>query len=278
MRSHYWSISKFSDWVRGTPVIPSGTSKEWREWRQTAKSAHPFRYWLAEEGIDYVEKFIFYIPDKIHNVRYYLINRFITKTNSLTAHPRDIEPGSWFDVGSRFLPCLFNELVDFVEVEKAWRRVTWNENAAKKYNASVGSLNWLKARTWRCPEAGIDYLLWESSLVFDSEWFPETDPNYAQSTPQALAAIEILKLYKWWTEERPKRLDPMDASGWTELCDQRRQRDNDDWWWSSEDDTEEEKIASRNSLDIMRNLEKQYEDEDTEMLIRLIKIREQLWT
>jgi hypothetical protein len=34
-------------------------------------------------------------------------------------------------VGNRFLPCLFNELVDFVEIEQAWHHCVWSDEAKK---------------------------------------------------------------------------------------------------------------------------------------------------
>jgi len=42
--------------------------------------------------------------------------------------------------------------------------------------------------------------------------------------------------------------------------------------------TPELKKASKASLKELRKIEKAYEREDTEMLIRLIKIRQNLWT
>jgi hypothetical protein len=46
----------------------------------------------------------------------------------------------------------------------------------------------------------------------------------------------------------------------------------------SDDKTDEDKAETRRVLDASTALEKQYSDEDTEMLTRLIKIRESLWT
>jgi hypothetical protein len=84
---------------------------------------HNFRYWLAEEGLDYLQKFVMFIPDNLYAIKYYINNRWVTRSHSLTAHPRDIKPGTWHDVGNRFLPCLFNELQDFVEVNYWFLRV-----------------------------------------------------------------------------------------------------------------------------------------------------------
>jgi hypothetical protein len=122
----YWSCGKFADWLRGTKKIGSGTSKEWYEWDKASKESHPFRFWLAEEFLGDLQDFVTYPVRKIYDVKYYINNRWVTRTHSLTAHSRDIAPGDWRDVGNRFLPCLFNELVDFIEIETAWSTTAWS--------------------------------------------------------------------------------------------------------------------------------------------------------
>ena len=67
MRNHYWTCSKFADWIRGTPKLGAGTSDEWDDWRETAK-VKSVRYWLAEEGLSGLQNFVMFIPDKIHAV------------------------------------------------------------------------------------------------------------------------------------------------------------------------------------------------------------------
>lgn len=278
MRTHYWTCSKFADWLRGTAKPGAETSEGWNKWTRAAKAAHPFRYWLADDGLDYIQKVVFYIPDKLYDVKYYINNRWVTRTHSLTAHPRDIKPGSWSDVGNRFLPCLFNELVDFVEIEKAWMNIAWNETARDVFKAPWWSVGWFRWRTWRSPEAGLAHLDWEISLKYDEDWIEKSDKNYGKPTPQAVKAQEIKDLYTWWTVERPKRVDPMEASGWSDICDRRRTRDGDKDLFMWDDNTKEEKKETKKALDMMHKLEAQYENEDEEMMIRLIKVRHGLWT
>lgn len=38
MNSHYWTIGKFADWLRGTPKLKCGTSEEWNDWEDKAKA------------------------------------------------------------------------------------------------------------------------------------------------------------------------------------------------------------------------------------------------
>ena len=273
MRANYWSCSKFADWLRGTAKPMAATGKEWGQWRRASKEAHPIRYWIVEEGLDYAQNFVNWPGDKLNDIRYYINNRWVTRTHSLTAHPRDIKPGQWQDVGNRFLPCLFNELVDFVEVEQAWHHVLWDEESRKKYRTPWWRSGWLRWRTWRCPEAGIDYLKWAMTLT-NKDFIEEGEQE--EPTYQAKAAKEILELYTWWKEVYPNRPDVHDASGWTAYCDLRRQKGYD--LLDMEDKSPEEAEICKTALDKTREIEEAYNKEDEEMMIRLIKVRESLWT
>jgi hypothetical protein len=277
MRANYWSCSRFADWLRGTAKIKAGTGKEWRLWEEEAKTSHPIRYWIVEEGLDYVQNFVNWPMDRFHDVRYYINNRWVSHSHRLTAHPRDIKPGSWSDVGNRFLPCLFNELVDFVEIEQAWHHVLWSDEERKKYDVPWWRRSFLRWRTWRCPEAGLEYLRWAANLKMDdSMGLAPGDEGWGEPTQQAKAAREIIELYTWWTEVYPKRPDVHDASGWTAYCDMRRAKGYD--LLDMDDKTPEEAEMCKTALDKSQELELQYAKEDEEMMIRLIKIRESLWT
>lgn len=269
---NYWTCSKFADWIRGTTKLKCGTGKEWREWEEAAKAKYPIRWWIAEEGLDKLQDIWCYIPERINDVRYYINNRYISRSHSLTAHPRDIRPGTWCDVGNRFLPCLFNELVDFVEVEQAWHHVLWDEEARKKYR-TPWTRTLFRFRSWRCPEAGVDHLKWAMTLT-NKEFIEEGEKE--EPTYQAKAAKEILELYTWWKEVYPNRPDVHDASGWSAYCNMRREKGYH--LLDMEDKNPEESEMCRTALDKTHELELQYNKEDEEMMIRLIKIRESLWT
>ena len=280
---NYWTCSKFADWLRGTPKLGAGTSDEWDEWRETAK-AKTFRYWLAEEGLDILQNIVMFIPDKIHAVKYYINNRYISRTHSLTAHPKDIRPGQWCDVGNRFLPCLFNELVDFVEIELAWWHLAWSPEERPKYNMPWWAVGWWRIRTWRCPQAGLDNLDWQSKLVWKEEECKPGSPNIGKPTYQAERAVEILALYKWWTEVYRNRPDPHEASGWSAYCDLKRKIAEErgassfSAMFSEKGETKETRKMADQALKKLRKIEADYEKEDEQMMIRLIKIRQSLWT
>jgi len=254
-----------------------GTSEEWHEWNTTAKMKHNFRYWLAEELLDNIQDFVTWPVRKIYDIKYYINNRWVSRTHSLTAHARDIKPGQWKDVGNRFLPCLFNELVDFVEIESAWSHIAWGDKEARaKYDPPFWASGWWRWRVWRSPQAGLDHLDWAMALT-NSDWCEPSDPNYGKPTSQALAAKEIKELYTWWTVTYRNRPDAYDASGWTEYCEASRIANGGRLSWGSDKSPELEEMSNK-SHKLLREIEEAYTKEDEEMMIRLIRIRDALWT
>lgn len=251
----YWSCSKFADALRGTPKPEYASSGDWNKWRETAKEAHPFRYWLTEEALDSIQDFIRYPLDKLYDIKYYILNRYVTKTHALNSN---LPKGQLYDLDHRIMHSLFDELVNFVEIEKAWLRVVWNEDK-EKYKVPGWAVGPFRTRTWRCPEAGIDYLNWEM-----------TDPT-TKDTHQGESARITLELYYWWKNIYANRPDPMDASGWSEYCAR-----------ECNDIPPETKPEDQEKVDFMisemNRIEQEYDREDEEMLVKLIKIRRSLWT
>jgi hypothetical protein len=171
---------------------------------------------------------------------------------------------------TRLLHALFDELVNFVEIEQAWHSMEWAEESSQY---QISWYHKLKLSNWRCPEAGLAHLEWAAQLKYDQDFTSREDPNFGQPTSQAVAAKQTIMLYKWWKEIRPKRPDPMAASGWSEYCEKRRNASQDNDFSISSNDDEASKI-----LEICRKMEQEQEDEDTEMLVGLVKLRSRLWT
>jgi hypothetical protein len=171
---------------------------------------------------------------------------------------------------------LFNELVDFVEIEQAWSHIAWGSKEDKaKYKAPFWATGWFRWRTWRCPQAGLDHLDWAMTLT-NTDWCEPDHPEYGKPTGQAIRAKEIKELYIWWTTVYPARPDPHDASGWVDYCEAKRNLNDGRLFGSKE--TAELKKQGNKALKLSQKIEAQYEKEDTEMMIRLIKARDSLWT
>jgi len=130
----------------------------------------------------------------------------------------------------------------------------------------------------RSAKAGLAHLDWAASLKYDDEWIKKDHPDYGKPTPQALRAIEIKALYEWWTVTYRNRAHPHELSGWSALCDSRRAAGDDIMSFLADDKTPEEQAESRRILDLCLVIEKQQTDEDTDMMIRLIRVRDGLWS
>jgi hypothetical protein len=278
MRSHYWSCSKFADWLRGTPKPSSATGEGWDAWKKVAKTNSAVRYWLAEQGLRSLSNVWYFIPDTLNSIKYYINNRWVTRTHALTANVKDIKPGSWCDTGNRFLPCLFNELVEFVEVELAWSHIAWGDDKErKKYNAPFWSYGWWRWRSWRSAQAGLDNLEWQRNLRWTEDEVGKDAPELGKWTSQAVKAQEILDLYTWWTAVYRTRPDPYEASGWSAACALQRQSNGGSLGLSQSRDPVIKEAQDR-AHKILTKMEEDYLQEEEDMMIRLIKIRQGLWT
>ena len=275
MRKH-WSNSRFANLLRGTTQLECGTSKEWKSWETEAKTKHPFRYWLTETALDKIQDFIMYPVDKLYSIKYWLVNRYITKTHALTS---TLKKGQYHELDERILYCLFDELVEFVEIDLAWKNIICDEASAKKYNAPWLAKGWFRTRTWRNAQSGLDYLDWETTLTKDESYgLNKDDPEYGKPTDQAIKAQEISELYHWWKFTRNKRPDPYEASGWNARYERNTNNGESLWEYMCTAENEEEKAESRRILDLLNKIEEEYYSEDENMLIKLVKIRRSLWT
>jgi hypothetical protein len=275
MMREYWSNSKLADWIRGTDKPLALELDAWSTWKDLAKQKNSLRYWIAEEGLDLLQNFLTWPVRKIYDIKYYINNRWVTRTHSLTAHSRDIKPGAWCDVGNRFLPCLFNELVEFVEVELAWWHIVWDDEAAKKYKSPFWARGWFRWRTWRSAECGLANLEWQRNLRWKEDEVGPKSKELGKLTPQAVKAQEILDLYTWWTCTRVCRPDPYEVSGWTAVCDRARELNGGKLTFKTPPELKKENDRAHK---LLTKIEEQYESEDEAMMIRLIKIRHGLWT
>jgi hypothetical protein len=281
MRNDHWTCSKLADKIRGTKKLKSGTAKEWTNWKKAVKTAHPIRFWIADEGLTIAQNIVYWPYETLNNIRYYFRNRWITQSHALVAHNNHLKRGQWCDVGNRFLPCLFNSLVDFVEIELA-SMASWNSD---KYKLPFWNrIEIIRLGQWRNREAGLAHLDWEIDLKYgDNDGISSTDKLYGKPTHQAIAAKEIKDLYLWWTDIYSNRPDPYDVSGYTACCDEKRKLIADAGedtlaFFDHENESKELREKIKAAHKILTKIEKDYEKEDTRMLTRLIKIREKLWS
>ena len=236
-RIRYWNCSELANWIRGSDKPYALEWGEWDEWENEQKKQRPIRYWLSDTFLKRLQDIVCFPIDVYHTVKIYIRNRYIDKIQYLHT---GLKPGEYYDLDHRILHGLFNELVDFVELDLA-HLSKWNKD--KKYKFVKG----------RCQEAQDDYFKWANHLKHQG-WLTE----------QAKASRKIQKLYEWWKYERPNRVDPFSCSEFS---------------YDIENILDNKQIKQKQK-DLKRAyyLEKEYDDEDTRMLIELIKVRKHLWT
>ena len=235
-RINYWSCSNFANFIRGEEKPFALQFEEWEKWRETSANKHPYRYWLAEEGLDFLQNILNFPLDVYHTIEVYVRNRFIDKIQYLKT---GLPVGEYYDLDHRILHGLFNELVLFVESEQAHLMKAYPERNYKFVNG-------------RCKQAGLDYLNWACDLKLNEDnGFNPDDEDYNKATAQAIASQKILRLYNWWLD-RDYRTSPYDLFT--------KEKDGKYYYRKIDE------------------MEHQYDEEDTEKLIELIKIRDYLWT
>lgn len=263
----YYAESKFFVWLRkklhvAKPyALPWGG---WEIWNKETKANQRIAYFLTETLPDWLEKPAEWFIDPIYDATYYLRNRFVTKTHYLHT---DLAPGKWHEFETRLLHGAFTTFVDFVEIEKAWMCVAWDTEAREKYKTPWWRDNWLfRWKRWRCPEAGIHHLKWEMSL--------------ADITHQRESAVETMFLYTWWKEVRANRKDEWEETGLRDFWNNMETKYGEDWLGLGKRSkmNKAERDEYQRLTDACHALEEEREEEDEEMLMRLVKLRRSLWT
>lgn len=246
-RVHYWSHGWFAKmtakWI-GAPARPSfATMKEWREFDLNQKNNF-YAQEIIEDTLDALQNFFLFPSDVWYTIRCYVRNRFVDKLHVLQT---GLNPGQYYDYEDRLLHGMFNSFVQFIEEDLT-----------------------------------LETLKWELTLTQDFEWLPEEEakqhPDYGKPSSQADKAREQLELYTWWKEIRPKRIDPCEASGYKAWSDSNTKKEDTFWAAFADDETESRADIRKKLADKWREIERQYEQEDEEMMIRLVRIRRSCWT
>ena len=259
MRStNYWSCSKFADKIRGTVKPYSASGAEWDTWHKNAKKAHPFRYWLVETFLDDLQTILLWPYNTLYDTKVYIQNRFIDKTHALTIHKKNMKRGKYSDLDRRMFYALFDALVDYVEVELANIELSIYDEDFKK-------LPWWKRTKWsfsenRYPEMGI------RKLKYDIESYPDED--------QGQKSKNVLDLYIWYTVIRKNRIKADEASGMDIYHADRKARNLK--FLEQDPNPNNYHVSGIRQMSSM--IEHQYYDEDTQMMVELVKIRGYLWT
>lgn len=238
----------------------SMTSKGWRLFNKEYEERAPIRYWF-----EHTFKYSTLMPvkwkyEKIHDwIRYRTYDRYHIVDTGL-------EP-SYYDPTTVILHVNFNILKEFVEVEQAWSKYLWS--GEYKETASWCEKHmpfYRRVYPFRRPDLGVKHFEWAATLDDPAL------PPHERCDHQAVAAREILVLYKWWVEDRPARKEIEHVSHDDQGLGMMSSLDDD---FDREAPDFKAHVAS---MDAASKQEEDWNTEDEEMLVRLIRIRRSLWT
>ncbi len=233
-------IKKIKDYMNMHPPAAAEMG-EWDDIDKENKVKYPIRYWIENTLI---ANCWWPITRRYDSIISYIRFGFFEKLYLIDTKL----PHNYQEVDTRLLYGMFALLVDFVEIEKAWMQAIFNENYKRPW--------WKLNSRFREREMGLKYLDWEITLINDEH-----------SNLQGINAKIIKELYLWWVDMRPSRMDPYD------LMDDLPKREGNLSEWINKKDPERDKIYKQ-----INNLEKDYFNEDTKMMEKLISVRGSLWT
>lgn len=232
------------------------SAEGWDSFNREFKEKAAIRYWIHNDfRRRYVNPVRWKYRKLVDWIRYRTTDRYhVVKTG--------LEPG-YAEKSEIMLYVNFTLLKDYVEVDLARRWLHTDEEKQSWYSKYVPSYHLFFP--FRRPDLGIKYLEWASTLD------DPTLPTYEQSPAQAEYAREVHILYKWWVDGRPGRVrlrpvrpQPIDV-------------DNVGLFVNYDYNSDEYKEYEA-ELDMASAQQDEWHKEDNEMLIRLIKTRDGLWT
>jgi hypothetical protein len=205
--------------------------------------------------MEYKMNWSYFYRNYLHAPLPYIHNRWIDPSDRVIIKHPEYPQGHYHDKDCVMMYVMFQLLVDYVEIEcGSWgtsRFETSWQRWVRRFK-ELPLLHWF-VKPVRNARRGLHHLRWEMSL--------KDHPTQSES------AKEIFALYKFWKHTRPRREDPWVAA--------------DDF---GDDESREGKRfgswSPRYSEFLTRagDLEDRYDQEDAEMLVRILKIRTCMWT
>ena len=226
---------------KGNGAGKARSSEDWADWKNEMKEKYPIRYFLNQ---DFESTFVWPITHRIQRVQEWVRYRTTRRYHIVST---GMKPG-YSDVTERMLHVNFNMLKDFVEIEKA-RMWDWGEQP-------------------KMEQPGVSHLIWEIGLDADNKFHNQQSAN----------AREQYELYDWWTNIRPLRVDSFETPEHKAYWKLRNDIYGSGCFFCADKDTPELKKAQKAAYELSDTLDKQYSEEDEKNLIRLMKIRQSLWT
>jgi len=249
-------LKRIIRWMHYNPP-GSLTSTGWRLFDEEYKKVAPIRHYIYK---DIHKKYIRPIKFKINDLSNWIRVRTYDRYHIINT---GLKP-DYQDISTQLLHSSFNLLKDFVEIEQSLHYYYYHSHYDEVKKDWKLKLPLYSHLFYRNPDYGIKHLEWESTLD------DPTLPVNQRDSEQAKKAREILILYRWWID-RPnrKQIDYCSYSdqGFPMGCL------DDDF-----DKTAEDYVNYKNNMILEDQQTEQWAQEDTDMLIRLVNIRDCLWS
>lgn len=228
--------------IRGTKYPFYAEVGEWEDIYAKAKADHPIRYWVAEDLWDTAEHVVTYPFQKYRDIETYVRNRFGTKTHVLRTN---LKKGQWCEYSERLLYGMMDSFCIWLEEE-------WYKHRNLELSKEPTTENILRLFKDRIK----DY---------------ELDGDDGSVGGSIHNCEEMRDIYLWWKEFK-NLPDIFDESGMSDFYD--RKESNGSFFSHMEGEQREE---WRKLHKIKQRLEKEREEETQDYMIRLVRLRQDLW-
>lgn len=237
-----WSCSRLSHWLveKYCDAKNPSLARTIEEWNTYEKQTKTANRFVYWLAHDFMTfaQDIVYFPADV----WYTIRVYVVNRyfDKLHVLQTKLEPGKYYDYDERLLHGMFNSYVQFIE-----------------------------------EDLGVSEL--QSQIV----WHQSQDTEHQDEQERECTSIwlqharEEMALYRWWKFDRPARINSYQASGMKSFYDKRPDRGilELEAVQTDEDNTEYSACSKK-----WREIDKDYDQEDEDMMIRLVKLRRSLWT
>lgn len=248
-----------------------GTMEEWREHEATCKKTNLITYKFVD-FLDTLQNIVLWVPDRLHDLRYYLKNRL---NQSHLLKTTQGKPGQWCDLPSRIPDALFTSVIEYVEGECAHMELCMNRDdmvvtsiSDRLYGGTPRSLQFV--RDWLRRHFPGDRKLreqlgraWLNRYTRFSTAHGEDYSQWMTESARTIAVYEFAKNYF----ERDEYQEAATKLGYE---------------YQSFDDLiaelAEDKHRTREFFSLVNKLDAEYEIQVTAQLKTIIELRHTLWT
>lgn len=246
------------------------TPEEWVEWEKKEKEKPICNFCVNI----FPEWYKFNVVDRLRDIKLWFKYRF-QKEYKYHLIDTGLEPG-YHEIDDRMLHGMFNLLKEYCEYEMPYHDWICVESSNELHAEETGE-KYKRSKFIRGYDAAMESFRWQKDLVYKEETIDDEDKNLiGQPTHQAKKATELETLYLWWVVTRPNRKDSFDT--YPDPFFDKLFNEATSAMELFKKGTPEEEMERSKIYKLRADLEQKYQDEDEEMLIRLIKIRHTMWT